>query len=102
MTTLVTGGAGFVGMNVVEALLKHGEDVVLCDAGALPPACERAFKPYDKTLSIERGNIRDAQFLQNLFSSHRNPNVVHCAAITSGPQREVRELRGTGGLRVSF
>ncbi|HXD52677.1 MAG TPA: NAD(P)-dependent oxidoreductase, partial [Burkholderiales bacterium] len=91
MTTVVTGGAGFVGMNLVEALLKRGEDVVLCDGGALPPAAERALKPYGKALSVLRGNVLDPQFLQKVFSGHRNANVAHCAAITSSPQREARE-----------
>ena len=91
MTTVVTGGAGFVGMNLVEALLKRGEDVVLCDGGALPPAAESALKPYGKALSVLRGDVLDTQFLQKVFSGHRHANVAHCAAITSSPQREARE-----------
>ena len=31
MTVLVTGGAGFVGLNIVEALIERGESVVIFD-----------------------------------------------------------------------
>ena len=36
MAILVTGGTGFVGLNVVEALLARGEEVVMFDRGAPP------------------------------------------------------------------
>src|SRR5258706_10034571 len=106
MTVLVTGGAGFVGLNLVAALLEHGEDVVMCDGTGLPPAAERALKPYGKALTVLRGSILDPQFLQSMFAGHRAARVVHCAAVTSGPQREAREpaaimevnLNGTLGV----
>jgi UDP-glucose 4-epimerase len=91
MTVLVTGGAGFVGVNVVEALLARGAEVVLCDGSVLPPAAERALKPYAKALTVLYGNVLDAEFLQSAFAGRRITNVVHCAAVTSGPQREARE-----------
>ena len=88
MTTLVTGGAGFVGMNLVEGLLARGDDVLLCDGGVLPPAAQRTLAPYGKALTVLRGNILDVRFLQSVFEHRSITSVVHGAAITSGPQRE--------------
>ncbi len=36
MTTLVTGGAGFLGRRVVACLLERGEDVVSLDLASRP------------------------------------------------------------------
>ena len=103
MATLVTGGAGFVGLNVVEALLENGDEVVLFDSGELPPDAERELEPHRGRLSIERGSVLEPETLDSLFRSHRIERVIHAAAITSGPEREAREpgrivdvnLRGT-------
>jgi len=46
MTILVTGGAGYVGMNVVEALLARKDRVVLLDAGSLPTAVQQSLAPH--------------------------------------------------------
>src|SRR5215210_7898126 len=91
MATLVTGGAGFVGFNIVEALLERGDDVVLFDTGKLPRAGERALEPHRARLSIENGSVLDAQRIDALFSMHAIERVIHAAAITSGAEREARE-----------
>ena len=36
MAILVTGGTGFVGLNLVEALLARGDSVVILSNGPLP------------------------------------------------------------------
>jgi nucleoside-diphosphate-sugar epimerase len=91
MSTLITGGAGFVGLNLVQALLARGEAVVLCDRIALPPAAERAFSAFGKALTIVRGDILDPQYQESVFAARRIDRVVHCAVITAGTQRETRE-----------
>ena len=103
MTILVTGGAGFVGMNIVEALLERGEDVVLLDAGELPRGAQRVLEPHGKRLHAEHGSVLDAHALEVVFTRYAIDRVIHAAAITSGPQRETRDpssildvnLRGT-------
>jgi nucleoside-diphosphate-sugar epimerase len=103
MAVLVTGGAGFVGLNVVQAVLARGDDVVLFDAGQLPPGAERALEPWSDYLWIEPGDVLDPQRLDALFQRYSIDRVVHAAAVTSGPDREARDpasivdvnLRGT-------
>ena len=82
MSVLVTGGAGYVGMNVVEALLESKRSVVLLDAGELPPVIQRALQPFGHQLQVVRADIRDAGAVDALFAKHRFDGVVHCAALS--------------------
>lgn len=91
MAILVTGGAGFVGLNVVQALLERGDDVVLFDSGELPADAAHALEPHKSRLAIERGSVLDADRVDKVFHAHRIERVIHAAAVTSGPQREARE-----------
>ncbi|HJQ61915.1 MAG TPA: NAD(P)-dependent oxidoreductase [Burkholderiales bacterium] len=91
MAVLVTGGAGFVGLNLVEALLERGEEVILFDSGALPPAAQRALSHHGRQLNVARADVRDAAQVNQVFESHRIDYIAHCAAVTSGPARESRD-----------
>jgi len=91
MAILVTGGGGFVGLNLVEALLERGEEAILFDCSVLPPAAQRALLRHGRQLNVARGDVRDAAQVNQVFESHRIEFIVHCAAVTSGAAREARE-----------
>ena len=91
MTVLVTGGAGYVGFNVVEALVAARRKVVLFDSGALPAAAQRAVAPYQQYLSIVQGDVCNGTQLLAAMQSHGVDGVIHCAAVTSGAEREARD-----------
>jgi nucleoside-diphosphate-sugar epimerase len=73
---LVTGGAGFVGLNVVEQLRARGEEVMVADMDA--PVFDVPFQLVDIT-----------QPLDHLFAGVKR--VIHLAAITADPARDARE-----------
>jgi nucleoside-diphosphate-sugar epimerase len=79
---LVTGGAGFVGLNVVEQLAARGDAVVVYDLSAPLIAV-----PY------EQGDVTDVDELERAFARHRPAAVIHLAAITAGRERDAREPR---------
>jgi nucleoside-diphosphate-sugar epimerase len=88
---LITGGAGFVGLNVTEALLARGEQVVIFGREALPEPAARAFAPLPGRLAVVEGDVRDAAALGALFAAHAIDRVLPFAAITAGPARESAE-----------
>ena len=84
-TTLVTGGAGFIGSHLIERLLADGRRVVVLDNfdEFYDPAIKRA--NVAPSLGHERfrlveGDIRDAAVLEELFAVERPATVVHLAA----------------------
>ena len=91
MTILVTGGAGYVGMNVVEALLARKNPVALLDAGAMPAAIKAALAPHGVLVEVIAVDIRDAAAVGRVFAQRRIDGVIHCAAVTAGAGREARE-----------
>ena len=82
---LVTGGAGFIGSHLVEALLRDGRDVVVLDSfdNFYDPAVKRrnlagfAGRPG---FALIEGDIRDEKRVEAVFGSHPIGVVVHLAA----------------------
>lgn len=82
---LVTGGAGFIGSHLVEALLGEGQEVVVLDDldDFYDPAVKR--KNLDPLAGrpgfhLIEGDIRDAKVVESVFTTHPIGVVVHLAA----------------------
>ncbi len=75
MRCLVTGGAGFIGSNVVRRLLEHGHEVTVVDNCST--GYEVNLKPYPEA-ELVRGDIRDAEAVDAAVSGKEA--VFHLAA----------------------
>jgi UDP-glucose 4-epimerase len=79
MRTTVTGGAGFIGSNLVDALLERGDEVTVIDdlstgrTANLGPALERGAEMVE-------ADIRDAALVAELLEARRPEVVFHLAA----------------------
>jgi UDP-glucose 4-epimerase len=75
---LVTGGAGFIGSHLVEALLARGEQVTVYDDVSTGSTANIAGVMDHPAFSFVRGSIRDAYAVDELVRDHEV--VVHLAA----------------------
>ena len=82
MRILVTGGAGFIGSHVCEALLARGEELVVLDDfdDFYDPALKRRNAALLKKARVVEGDIRDRALLKKLFAEGRFEAVIHLAA----------------------
>ncbi len=80
MSTLVTGGAGFIGSHLVEELLSQGRSVVVLDDLSTGKVENL---PESENLTFIKGSITDRELLRNLFDSYRFDTVFHLAAVAS-------------------
>ncbi|KAJ3415414.1 hypothetical protein HDV05_005008 [Chytridiales sp. JEL 0842] len=81
MKVLVCGGAGYIGSHCVKELSKNPKyDIVVLDN--LSTGHTQA---VPKHIKVEVGDIRDAAFLEKVFSTHKPEAVFHlCASISVG------------------
>lgn len=96
---LVTGGAGFVGANLVRRLLAEGHEAVVIDD--LSTGFEKNLHGVD--VEFHRGSILDDRAL--VKATRRVESVVHLAAIPSVPRSVAaplpsHEANATGTLLV--
>jgi UDP-glucuronate 4-epimerase len=80
---LLTGGAGFIGSHVAEALLAEGCEVTILDDfnDFYDPATKEAnISSFRDRVILEKGDIRDAGFIGEVFRRGEFDAVVHLAA----------------------
>ncbi|QTX33805.1 dTDP-glucose 4,6-dehydratase [Aminithiophilus ramosus] len=78
---MITGGAGFIGSNLVHSALSEGHDVINLDkltyAGNLDSLAEVIDHPRH---TFVEGDIADDELLTRLFADHRPQAVMNLAA----------------------
>lgn len=77
MRTLVTGGAGFLGSHIVDALRERGDDVVVLD-----DLSTGARANLDPSVRLVVSDISDRDAVRDRLSGERFDAVVHAAAKT--------------------
>ena len=80
-TTLVTGGAGFIGGHLVRELLDTGRRVVVLDIRAFIPEARFVIGDDADSLPLEVASIADQARLLDVFRVHRPDEVVHAGMI---------------------
>lgn len=87
MKTLITGGAGFIGSHIVDALLAAGHAVAVLD-----DLSSGSVDNLPAKVPLHRVDIRDAAAVAQVFATERPDAVCHQAAQMS-VSRSVREPR---------
>lgn len=98
MKYIVTGGAGFIGSHIVEALANRGDEVVILDN--LFSGKKKNIEPFlsDKRVSFVNGSVTDPEVLRAAFSGA--DGIFHEGAIASVP-RSIANPRATNDANVT-
>src|SRR5947209_9872250 len=101
MRTIVTGGAGFIGSNLVDALVERGDQVTVVDDVSTGRR-ENLDRALAGGVELVEADIRDAEAMRDLFARVGPEVVFHLAAqidvrhSTADPARDARiNVEGT-------
>src|SRR5246127_2975613 len=95
MRYVVTGGAGFIGLNTVDELVKRGHSVVVLDD--LSAGKEENLAEARNKITFIKGTITDIEVVRKAM--HEADYVLHLAARTSVP-RSVKDPLETNRVNI--
>jgi nucleoside-diphosphate-sugar epimerase len=95
MRYVVTGGAGFIGSNTVDELVRRGESVVVLDD--LSAGKEDNLGDVRNKISFIKGSINDLDAVRRAM--HEADYVLHLAARTSVP-RSIKDPLETNKVNI--
>ena len=107
MTTLVTGGVGFVGANIVKELAARGHEVVSLDVLPVDALLTGFLGDLADRVNFVHGDILDVAGLDALRQTHRFEKIIHAAVFTvnradleTARSKDILDinLAGTGNL----
>ena len=82
MKALVTGGAGFIGSNLVDELIKQGHEVIVVDDESAESNSQFYWNDNAQNYWVD---ILDKEKLEEVFEKHKPEYVFHLAAFARIP-----------------
>jgi dTDP-glucose 4,6-dehydratase len=98
-TILVTGGAGFIGSNITEELLKQGFRVVVLDDLSTGRMENIEHLLQNPAFAFYRGSILDGGLLRTILRTHEVSLISHQAAVPS-VTRSIQDPAGTTQVNI--
>lgn len=97
MSTLVTGGAGYIGSHTCVELLAAGREIVVFDnfCNSNPESLRRVEKIAGRKLTVVEGDIRDQPILEAVMRKYGCKEVIHFTglkAVGESVEKTVRLL----------
>ena len=100
MSLLITGSSGFVGLNIVEALLARGETVIGVSDREMPRIAAYAFADLPGRLVQIVADVRNEGGMRRILKEYEVTRIVHAAAVTSNAEREKTQAVHTIGVNL--
>lgn len=92
MTVLITGGSGFVGINIIEKILDAGMDVVNYSLTPVPAEAETLFQSKAGHYFYIEGDILNGDTLIQTLNQYNIKSLIHAAAITPDIEHEMKSF----------
>ena len=101
MSTLVTGGTGFVGANIVRELARAGHEVVSYDISSADDLVRQFVADWEGAITFVQGDIRDGEAVAALANGYGIDKIIHAATYTVNQHElEVERGRDVVGINV--
>ncbi|KJS14531.1 MAG: UDP-glucose 4-epimerase [Peptococcaceae bacterium BRH_c4b] len=94
MKVMVTGGAGFIGSHLVDALVSRGDGVAVLD-----DLSTGKFENVNSQVNFYQGNIRDAGFVLDVVERER-PRVIFHHAAQADVQTSVKDPASDAQINI--
>lgn len=79
---LVTGGAGFIGSNLIEKIISQGDEVVVVGRH-LPSECKEDDNNLKDNITFYQADVTDYEFMEQLLIKEKFNYIVLLAAVIS-------------------
>ncbi|WP_273128664.1 NAD-dependent epimerase/dehydratase family protein [Bacillus weihaiensis] len=88
MTVLITGGSGFIGINLIERLLDEDISVVNYATLPVPEEAIKSIQERNANYYYMKGDVLDTELLDSTIKKFAIKSIIHAAVITPDLERE--------------
>lgn len=94
MNVLVTGGSGFIGINIAEVISENSNNLVILYSRSKPPyQALEVLKKRPGMVVWEKGDVQSEERINEVMKKYAVDYVVHAAVITPNLEREREQMQ---------